>query len=109
MLLVPTQPLPSQTLSALLANQQTTLNIYQKGNNPETPALFMDVLLNGALVVGGVICQNLNVIIRDAYFGYIGDFAWFDTQGAGDPQYSGLGSRWQLWYFSPSDLPAGLA
>jgi len=109
MLLVPTQALASQVINVLLSNQATTLNIYQKGNNSATLALYMDVLLNGALVVGGVVCQNLNVIIRNAYFGYSGDFAWFDTQGTTDPVYTGIGTRYQLWWLAPSDLPPGLA
>ena len=109
MLLIPTQPLASQTINALISNQATTLNIYQKGNNPASWALFMDVLVNDALLLGGVICQNLNVIIRDAYFGYQGDFAWFDTQGVTDPVYTGLGTRYQLWWFAPSELSPGLS
>lgn len=109
MLLIPTKPLPSQTISVLVSNQATTLNIYQKGNNPASWALFMDVLLNDALLIGGVVCQNLNVIVRDAYFGYSGDFAWFDTQGATDPVYTGLGTRYQLWWFAPNELPPGLS
>lgn len=103
MLIVPTIAVPSQTLTALINNQNTGLNIYQKG-----AYLFMDVLLNNTQVIGGVICQNLNVIIRNAYLGYIGDFAWIDTQGSDDPQYTGLNSRWFLGYFLPSELPAGL-
>jgi hypothetical protein len=97
------QATPSQTVSVLLASQPTTLNVYQKSTG-----LFMDVLLNNALVIGGVICENLNVIIRDAYFGYVGDFAWIDTQGATDPAYTGIGTRYFLGYFSPAELPAGL-
>jgi hypothetical protein len=32
---------------------------------------------------------------------------WFDTQGASDPVYTGAGSRFQLVYLEPADLPAG--
>lgn len=107
-LLIPTRPLASQSLNVTLNAQATALNIYALGPTAAAP-MFMDVLLNNSLIVGGTICQNLNAIIRDAYFGYSGDFAWFDTQGTDDPQYGGLGSRWQLWYFLPSELPAGLS
>ena len=105
MLIVPLQPLPSQTVNALLNNQATTLNVYQKN----ALGLYVDVLLNNALIIGGVIALNLNVIIRNAYLGYVGDFAFIDTQGATDPVYTGLGSRYVLGYFAPSELPAGLA
>ena len=105
MLIVPLQAVPSQTVTALLSNQATTLNIYQKSQAGQTdPGLYMDVLLNGSLVVGGVLCLNANIIIRDAYFGYTGDFAFLDTQGLDDPVYTGVGTRWLLGYFLPSEL-----
>lgn len=102
-LLVPTKPLASQTLTTTLNGQSTTINVYALGQGDAAP-LYMDVLLNGSLVVGGVVCQNLNRIVRDIYRGYSGDFAWNDTQGTDDPQYGGLGSRWQLWYFYAAEL-----
>lgn len=102
MLVVPVQALPNQTLQAQLDNQAVTLNIYQ------FPAgLFMDVLVGGVPILTGVICQNLNRIVRDLYLGFAGDFVWFDTQGASDPVYTGAGSRFQLVYLEPADLPAG--
>jgi hypothetical protein len=105
MLIIPLQPVPSQTVNALINNQATTLNVRQLNDQ----GLFMDVLLNDAPIIQGVICQNLNVIIRNAYFGYVGDFAFVDTQGTSDPVYTGLGSRYVLGYFTPAELPAGLA
>lgn len=105
MLIIPLQPVPSQTVSALINNQATTLNVRQLNDQ----GLFMDVLLNDAPIIQGVICQNLNVIIRDVYFGYIGDFAWIDTQGTTDPVYTGIGTRYVLGYFTPAELPARLA
>jgi hypothetical protein len=100
MLIVPTKPLASQILAIQLGGQNCSLNIYQTAYG-----LFMDVNSNGALIIGGVICQNLNRIIRDAYLGFIGDFAWIDNSGlGGDPVFNGLGSTYSLVYLSPSDL-----
>jgi hypothetical protein len=101
MLIVPVQPVPNQTLSILLANQlcQITLKTRWFG-------LFVDVSVNDAPIVQGVICQNWNRIVRSAYLGFVGDFAFWDTQGKSDPSYSGLGSRYLLYYLEKSDLPA---
>lgn len=104
-LLIPTQPVPNQTFDILLNNQATTINLRQMNDQ----GLFMDVLLNDVQIIGGVLCLNLNVIIRNSYLGYAGDFAWFDNQGTADPYYTGLGSRWLLYYYAPSELPKGLA
>ena len=104
MLVVPLQPVPSQTVSVNLNNQACTINVYQKAFG-----MFCDLLVNDTLIIGGVICENANVIVRDAYLGFVGDIAFFDTQGTSDPSYTGLGSRWILVYLAPADLPAGVA
>lgn len=103
MLTIPVQAVPAQILTATLTNQNCRLNIYQK-----TTGLFIDVYVNDALVIGGVICLNANVIVRDAYLGFAGDLAFVDTQGSDDPSYTGLGSRFVLIYLEPADL-AGIS
>lgn len=103
MLIVPIQPVANQTLAALLSTQVCQLNIYQKNTG-----IYMDVLVNDDLVIGGVACQDRNRIIRSLYFGFQGDFAFFDTQGADNPFYTGLGSRFKLIYIEPSELPPGV-
>jgi len=100
---IPVQAVPNQTLSLTLNDQAVTLNIYQKSSG-----LYMDVLVNNTdVIVGGVICQNLNRIVRDLYLGFTGDFSWFDNQGNSDPEYTGIGDRWTLLYLEPADLPPG--
>jgi hypothetical protein len=99
MLIVPTQAVPNQSLQVQLGNQACTLNVYQYPYG-----LFMDVYVSGAIIIGGVICENLNRIVRDFYLGFVGDFVWFDTQGSNDPIYTGLGSRYQLIYLEAADI-----
>jgi hypothetical protein len=101
MLIVPVQAVPNQTLSILLANQLCRLTLRTRFFG-----LFMDVSVNDAPIVQGVICQNWNRIVRDAYLGFVGDFAFWDTQGSADLAFDGLGSRFLLYYLGKSDLPA---
>jgi len=101
MQLLALQTVPSQTLQATLGNQNVRLNIYQKFFG-----LFMDVYVADQLIIGGVICLNLTKIVRDAYLGFVGDFTFIDNQGASDPVYTGLGSRYSLIYLEASDLAA---
>lgn len=98
---VSAQAVPNQQLQVQLGAQAVTLNIYQTAF-----ALHMDVLVGSVEIVVGVICENLNRIVRDAYLGFVGDFIWFDSQGTNDPVYTGIGSRYQLVYLSPADLAA---
>lgn len=105
MQVVPLQPVPNQTLQVQLGGQACVLNVYQLAYG-----LFMDVRVGNELVVPGVICENLNRIVRSLYLGFAGDFCFFDTQGGASPQdpiYTGLGGRFQLVYLEENDLPAG--
>ena len=99
MLIIPLSPIPSQTLTTTLANQICQLNVYQKFYG-----VFVDLYVNNSLIIGGVIAQNLNRIVRSIYLGFSGDFCFIDTQGTDDPTYDGLGSRWQLAYLTEDDL-----
>jgi hypothetical protein len=101
---VPLQPVPNQTMQIILNNQNCQITVFQ------TPdALWMTLDVNDGNIIQGVICQNQNRIVRDLYLGFSGDFIFFDTQpdpnnGPSDPDYTGLGGRFQLLYLSPADL-----
>jgi hypothetical protein len=107
-IIVPLQPVGSQTLNVTLNNQVCNINIYGKQINiPEGPdppifvpacPVFMDLDLNNSSIVSAVLCLNQVLIVRNTYFGFIGDFIFVDTQGNDDPLVGGLGSRWLLVY-----------
>lgn len=99
MLIIPTVSTPNQVLTVTLANQACRVNIYQK-----TTGLYIDLYVSDVLVIAGVLALDANKIVRDTYLGFIGDLAFFDTQGSDDPTYVGLGSRWVFMYLEVSDL-----
>lgn len=99
---VPLQAVPNQTLQVQLGTQACSLNIYQQAYG-----LYVDLYVNNVLIIAGVIAENLNRIVRSVYLGFVGDFAFVDTQGSTDPVYTGLGDRYQLLYLEPADLPNG--
>lgn len=100
-LIVPVQAVPNQTLQAQLGGQAASLNIYQTAYG-----LFMDVYVGSGLIIAGVICLQATLIVREAYRGFSGDFAWYDTEGSSDPIYTGIGSRFQLSYLTAADIAA---
>jgi hypothetical protein len=105
MIQIPLQPAAAQTLSVVVGQQNTQLNVYTK-----LGVLYMDVYVDNAAIILGVQCENRNRIVRSAYLGFIGDFVFVDTQGNTDPFYTGLGSRYQLEYLEAADLATlGLA
>lgn len=101
---VPTQPIPNQTLQCQLGGQACTLNVYQQAYG-----MYVDVLVGNQAIVQGVIALNANLIVRDSYLGFSGDLEFLDTQpdpinGPSDPVYTGLGTRFQLIYLSPDEI-----
>jgi len=102
MQIVPLQPLPSQTLTVNLANQVCQIAVYQKMSG-----LYMNLSVNNVLIIGGVLCENLNRIVRSLYLGFIGDFCFIDNQGSADPDFTGLGTRFSLAYLETADLLPG--
>jgi hypothetical protein len=67
-------------------------------------ALYADLYVNNAPVVNGVVCQNLNRVVRDDYLGFIGDLMFQDTQGTSDPLSPGLGTRFLFCYLEANDV-----
>lgn len=100
---IPIADVSSQTLSVQLGGQSCSISIYLKSTG-----LFCNLSVANALIIGGVICQNVNRIVRDAYLGFVGDLVFVDTQGIADPTSPGLGSRYFLVYLDPADIAAGL-
>ena len=99
MIVIPLQPVPSQTINAVLNEQPCTIKVYQRSTG-----LYVDLDLNDVLVIGGVIAHDRNRIVRSEYLGLIGDLAFVDMHGNEDPTYTGLGDRFIFAYFFPDEL-----
>ena len=99
MVIIPLQSVPSQALSVTLNGQICQVHVYQKPRG-----IFLDLLLRNSVVVAGVLCENLNPVVRSLYLGFSGDLAFIDQQGSDDPLYTGLGSRWVLSYLTAAEM-----
>ena len=97
---LPLKAVPNQKMSSLLAGQQVAINLYLLADQH----LYMDVFMNNAALVTGVICQNNHLIVRDAAASFNGDLLITDTQGSNDPTYDGLGTRYQLIYLTEAEV-----
>ena len=101
MQIVPLQPVPNQLVTINLEEQVCKIAVYDKGGS-----LFFDLQLNNVPVVVGVLCENLNALVRSIYLGFSGDFSFLDNEGNSDPEYTGLGTRWDLAYVTAAELEA---
>lgn len=100
--IVPLDPVPAQTLEVVLNSQNCQITLQQRSTG-----LFMNLTANGTVIVLGVLCENLNRIVRSLYLGFVGDLTFIDNQGTDDPVFSGLGARFSLAYLTPEELAAG--
>lgn len=101
MQIIPLQAVPSQKVTVTLSNQTCRIKVYTL-----TTGLFCDLYVNDALIIGGVVCLNKNLLVRSLYLGFTGDLAFFDTVGLLDPTYKLIGTRFYLAYFFPSEVGA---
>lgn len=92
---VPLSAVPSQVLAVSLGDQPCRIDVYQKSTG-----LYLDLYVADRAIVIGVLCRDRNVLVVDTYRGFTGDLTFYDTQGANDPSYEGLGDRWRLVWLS---------
>ena len=95
---LPLRAIKAQYVSAALDGQNVTLFLIQRDGS-----LFVDIWLNGVIIGASVIAHNAVALVARDYAGFSGNLMFFDTQGKDDPLYSGLGSRWQLVYFTAAE------
>lgn len=88
---IPLNAVPSQVLSVQLGAQSCRIGVRQRRTG-----LFVDLYVQDTPVALGMKALDRKFMVRAAYTGFIGDLFFVDTQGEADPQYDGLGSRWQL-------------
>ena len=100
-MIIPVQAIPNQTLTVSLGGQACQIDLLQTAYG-----LFLNFWLNNPSkpTLGSVPCLDRNKIIRNSYFGFSGDLGFVDQQGTDDPFYTGLNSRFLLYYLEPSDL-----
>lgn len=93
------KPVASQYVSVVVGGQQCSFSIYQK-----LDGLYFDLTVNGVTICNTRRIRNDVPLLRKSYFNVVGDFIMIDLQGASDPTFDGLGTRYQLLYFGEGDL-----
>lgn len=96
---VPLQPVAAQVLKIILGGQNCTIGVYYKNGE-----LFFDLNSGGVDIVTCVAMRNTALLVCIKYGGFVGNMMILDTQGASDPTYTRLGSRFQLLYLDEVDV-----
>lgn len=110
---------PSQTLLPTLGGQSAQINLYQLGAGGAA-AMYMDLISAGVQILTCRKCKSYGnipntrapfMLVGRHYLGFQGDLMFLDTQASASnptlpPEFAGLGTRWQLLYFTVADLQA---
>lgn len=99
MQLIPLTALPNQTINIVLGSQNCTIKVFQKSTG-----VFIDLLVNDAPIAQGVLVLDRVKLIRVDQTVFIGDLAFYDSQGLEPPYYTGFGTRWNLLYIESSEI-----
>lgn len=91
---IPLNAVPAQSEQVHLGGQDCRVAVYQKRTG-----LYLDVYLGTTPIAVGVLARDRTFCIRGVYQGFSGDLAFIDTQGAEDPDYAGIGTRYFLLWF----------
>ncbi|MFZ4835756.1 phage baseplate plug family protein [Rouxiella sp. Mn2063] len=93
------EPEKSQSISVSLGGQRCEIRLIQR-----TTFLYMDLTSNGVPLIQGVPCLYGNKMVGYKHLGFLGDLVFIDNVGQRDPEWSGLGTRFSLYYIEESDL-----
>jgi hypothetical protein len=102
-IIVPLVAVPRQTVQVVLGGQSCEIEVFQTDFG-----LYMNLSVQNAPIVQGMVCLNLVRIVRRLYLGFLGDLVFQDIEDDTDPVYTGLGTRYFLNYIPASALPAGV-
>lgn len=101
MLEVAIQPKKAQEVAITLGGQACLIRIVQRSTG-----VFMDLSVGDKPIMQGVICLNMNKMVRYPYLGFAGELFFADTEGSDDPDYFGMGTRFKLYYLSADEIAA---
>lgn len=105
MLEIPLIGTPNQELLITLDEQDCTLAVYQRGER-----VFMDVSVGESVVRRGAICMPGMGIVQGAQSAFAGQLYMVDEDSTPDrqspPHWTGLGTRWRLYYLTEAELAA---
>ena len=99
MLKIPIQQTPAQTLKIKLDGQNCEMRIYYRFGST-----YLDLTVNGEVVCTGAICRDRQSIITIANNAFTGQLLFVDMLGDSDPNYTGFGERWRLFYKAADEL-----
>lgn len=95
--LINISPDPNQEFECVLNGQRCIIHVFQRGGR-----VFLDLTADGTEIIKGAICRNDTDILQYRHAGFLGNLRFLDTVNSRDPEYTGIGKRYHLYYI-PED------
>lgn len=94
--IVPLSQDPTQSAAITLGGQAVQYSLRQNGAN-----MYFDLLLaDQTPILLAMVCRNVTNLLADRlYAPFVGSMYFEDTQGDTQPVYTGLGTRYLLYYW----------
>lgn len=90
---IPLTQIPSQQFNIVLGGQNCTIAVYQKDE-----FVFVDLYVDDILIFAGIKALDRQGIKLAEYMNFDGQIWFEDLNGTENPQYTGFGDRWILYY-----------
>lgn len=90
---IPVDPVPYQEFAVILNGQNCFITLRQMGD-----FIYMSLRVDNTVIYNNLICDVNRVINIYPDANFAGKFFFIDTKGKVKPEYSGLNSRWLLYY-----------
>ena len=90
---IPVDPIPYQEFAVILNGQNCFITLRQMGD-----FIYMSLRVDNTVIYNNLICDVNRVINIYPDANFSGKFFFVDTKGKVKPEYSGLNSRWLLYY-----------
>lgn len=98
MYLIPLKPVTNQATTTILGGQIIRVAVRQT-----TTGVFLTAWKDDVIIQSGILCIDRVRMMDNRHDGFIGAFMFIDSQGKADPDYTGIGSRWNLYYLEAGE------
>ena len=91
--IIPLTQIPSQQFDIVLGGQNCNIAVYQKDEY-----VFLDLSVDNEIIFTGIKALDRQGIKFADYMNFDGQIWFEDLNGTENPQYTGFGDRWILYY-----------
>lgn len=98
MLFIQLTQIPNQEIETVLDGQYCTISVYWRQDH-----LYLDLAVNGEMLVEGKICQNGANVLQTKLRGFKGSLHFFDMDGENIPVWDKLNSRYVFVYLAEGE------